>query len=127
MSFEMKKYMGGYEPEEHVEFYPCVVMQALGDAVFAYVAELEEGVYLLKDPCRVINNLGKGMMELQSFCEFSDDQFYIMKEGTVESIAFLSDAYLSTYQQYLQAAQDGTSTDQPEVDIYEVDDIATLH
>ena len=125
MSFEMKKFMEGYEPNEDVEFFPCVVMQALGDAVFAYVAEIEEGVYLLKDPCRVINNLGSGVMELKEFCDFSDDQFFIMKEGTVESIAFLSDTYLKIYQDFLS----DTTTNQPEADIYEVDEVtpSTLH
>lgn len=125
MSFEMKKFMEGYEPDEDVEFFPCVVMQALGDAVFSYVAELEEGVYLLKDPCRVINNIGGGVMELKPFCDFSDDQFYIMKEGTVESIAFLSEPFLKVYNEFLS----GTETNQPEADIYEVDDIIpyTLH
>lgn len=113
MSYEMRKYLEGYDGVEDIEFSPCCITQALGDSLFAYVTELEDGVFLLQRPARVINNLGRDIMELVEFCEFSDDTYFILKESSIESICYLSSRYLGMYNDFLKG------TTQQEDDIME--------
>lgn len=107
MDFYKNDYYGLIKSQDGSALYACSLVLINGDEIFAYLREIDHGVFYLQDPLILIRSIdperGTPVFMFKKYNGFSDDTTMILKDASILTIGFLSDDYLALYKESIDS------------------------
>jgi hypothetical protein len=106
-----KDYTKLIEESGRKNVYACSVVLINGEELFSYLTEIEDGVFFLQDPLKIIrmpDTDGTPMIIFKKYNYFSDDTTMILKESSIVSIGYLAEVYIDAYKNSIESIKKKT-------------------
>ena len=106
MKFYKKDYLSIIEASQDKNMYACSIVLLSGEEILAYVKEIDDGVFYLQDPLRLVRTMdretGAPSFMFKRFNAMTDDTTMILKESSIVTIGYMADAFIDHYKEAIK-------------------------
>lgn len=106
MKYYNRDYLSIIENSQDKNMYACSIVLLSGEEILAYVKEIDDGVFYLQDPLRLVRTIdsetGVPSFLFKRYNSMSDDTTMIMNYSSIVTIGYMADAFIDHYKEAIK-------------------------